>query len=339
MYKLREIKIELTSKCAMNCIHCSSDSTPTRREEISLDDCLRIIGEASELGVEKIAVSGGEPLLYKHIIAVIRDAKAKNMHTSIYTTGNVVGAIGLIENLRNLGVDRLIYSIFGATSDKHEFITRIRGSFESTVSSIQYASGLGIHCEIHFVPLRFNYRELDDIALLGKSRGAKSISVLRFVPQGRGSLHIEQALSRVENLELARSIKKLRSRNFIVRTGSPFNFLFLNNAPECNAAIDRLIVSPNLEVHPCDAFKQIGNSEITGSDRFSSLKTASLVEIWEKSPYLLAVRDYLNSPFVEPCSTCASLAKCCSGCLAQKAIANASLEKKPDPDCLVLSEG
>ncbi len=338
-YQLREIKIELTSRCALNCIHCSSDSTPTRLEEISVDNCLRIIKEAKELGVEKIAISGGEPLLYGHLEAVIRDAKASDMYTSVYTTGNVDGATAQIENLKNLGVDRLIFSIFGASADKHEYITRIRGSFQGTVSSIQDAIQVGLRCELHFVPLRLNYRELDDIANLGKGWGVNSISVLRFVPQGRGSILIGQALDKVENLKLARTIKQLRSRGFSIRTGSPYNFLFLNNAPECNSAIDRLIVSPNLDIYPCDAFKQIDSSALTGSDHLSSLKITSLVELWEKSPYLQAVRDYLNSPFGEPCSTCASLAKCCSGCLAQKVITNASLQKKPDPDCLVLNEG
>jgi radical SAM protein with 4Fe4S-binding SPASM domain len=110
--------------------------------------------------------------------------------------------------------------------------------------------------------------------------------------------------------------------------------MMLNDKPACWAAIDRLIISPDLRLHPCDAFKRIGASELVKAGEWSCLAGTSLSECWNKSPYLEAVRTYLMTDFEAPCDSCKLLEKCVSGCLAQKVIAYETLDKKPDPDCL-----
>ncbi len=146
----------------------------------------------------------------------------------------------------------------------------------------------------------------------------------------------DRALNRIQNLELRRQIQTLRAEHGhdFVRTGSPYNFLMLNDSPACFAAIDRVIIGPDLRLYPCDAFKMIGAVELVQTADWSCLAGASLTECWSKSPYLEAVRTYLTTDFEDPCDSCKLLEKCASGCLAQKAITYNSLDKKPDPDCL-----
>lgn len=336
---LRELKIEIISQCSLNCIHCSSNSTPATREGAPSKAWLRIINEARELGAEKLAISGGEPLLHSDLEQIAEFAKGLGLTTVVYTTGNAADAEKIIERLARLKTDKLIFSIFGENAKTHERVTRISGSYESTLESIEMAVEKGITCELHFVPLKFNFREINEIVVLGEKLGAKATSVLRFVPQGRGSTITGEKLNKIENLELARRIRNLRSAGYCIRTGSPYNFLFLNNHPVCMAGIDRIIISPDLHVYPCDAFKQIKSEEIAGSDDLSSIDGIPLVELWAKSPYLLAIRQYLCTKFEEPCSSCKSLDNCKSGCLAQKVIANGSLLKNADPDCIMIHEG
>jgi radical SAM protein with 4Fe4S-binding SPASM domain len=196
------------------------------------------------------------------------------------------------------------------------------------------ALSVGLATELHFVPMAGNYRELDGIAQLARQLGASRVSVLRLVLQGRAALVRDRSMNRVQNLELRRKIQDLRKAGHDIRTGSPYNFLMLNATPACCAAIDRLIIGPDLRLYPCDAFKRIGASELVKTDRWSCLTGASLPECWEKSPYLEVVRAYLTTDFKDPCESCGLLKKCLSGCLAQKAITYNSLDKKPDPDCL-----
>jgi MoaA/NifB/PqqE/SkfB family radical SAM enzyme len=58
---LKEAKIELTYKCPLACIHCSSDASPENMVQISRGKCLEIITEAADLGTTRISFSGGEP--------------------------------------------------------------------------------------------------------------------------------------------------------------------------------------------------------------------------------------------------------------------------------------
>jgi radical SAM protein with 4Fe4S-binding SPASM domain len=189
--------------------------------------------------------------------------------------------------------------------------------------------------EVHFVALKRTYKDLQSIADFVKHLGVSRISVLRFVPQGRGYLLSHDMLTSSQYLELKAMIESLRNSGMDIRTGSPFNFLLLSNRPKCNTAIDRLIIAPDLNIYPCDAFKRISATEIVGTENYSRLeKGKSLSDCWQKSPYLGVVRDYLTSPFAKPCDECEWLESCLSGCLAQKVLNSGNLEKQPDPNCM-----
>lgn len=335
-FKLKEFKIEVTYRCDLNCVHCSSDARPSNLLEMSRDDCLRILAESAEMGTRDVAFSGGEPLLWPHIFDAVEAAVQHGLKVTLYTSGCAHDFQKTAERLYTLGTFRFIFSVFGATAPSHERVTRKAGSFENTQSAMRHALSLGLTTELHFVPMTGNYSELTDIAQLARKLGASRVSVLRLVPQGRAALVRDRALNRVQNLELRRQIQALRTKHGrdFVRTGSPYNFLMLNDSPACFAAIDRLIIGPDLRLYPCDAFKRIGAEELVKTEEWSCLTGRSLPDCWRRSPYLEAVRTYLTTDFEDPCASCKLLEKCVSGCLAQKTIAYGSLAKKPDPDCL-----
>ncbi len=336
-FKLKEIKIEVTHKCPLICIHCSSDATPSCKKEISKEKCVEIITEAIKMGVHKIAFSGGEPLLWHSINEVVETASSSGADVTIYTSGNVENVEDKLKTLMAKGLHRVILSLYSPDKKQHERITRIDGSFNKTIYAIQIANALKLKVEIHFVALSSNYKLLRGIAELGKSIGVSKVSVLRFVPQGRGTLLQSGVLDRMQNLELRRIINDLRNEGYDIRTGSPLNFLMVNNEPECLSAINRLIVDPDLRIFPCDAFKNIRAEEIVGTLKMSSLDESSLRECWQRSPYFEAIRNYLTTEFEEPCKSCKNLKKCLSGCLAQKVISNGTLKKDQDPSCLLIN--
>ncbi len=334
-FVLKELKIEVTYKCDLNCIHCSSDAKPSNPLQVSRDDCIRIISEAIEIGVKNITFSGGEPLLWPYIFEVVEFTAKHNANTTIYTSGNVAEFQKKANSLHSLGATRFIFSLFGSIPTIHEHVTRISGSFDNTKSAIHVAQKIGLAIEIHFVPMVHNYRDFENLAECARQNfGNINISVLRLVPQGRATLLDNLILNRIQNLELRHQIKKLRKDGYKIRTGSPYNFLMLNDNPACFAAVDRLIIGPDMEIYPCDAFKRISAKELFGTEKFSSLSSSSLIDCWEKSPYLEAVRKYLTTDFSEPCNSCKLLSKCLSGCLAQKTIRNGGIAKLKDPDCL-----
>jgi len=332
---LNELKIEVTYTCPLACIHCSSDSTPSSQSIIEPTVLLNIVKEAIALGIKEIAFSDGEPLLHPSIIDAVYLAANNKIRTLVYTSGCVDNFDVLINNLVQAGLSKIIFSLYSDEAEKHEAITRIRGSHRKSIQGIQLCVKNGLATEVHFVALKRTYKSLPNVAEYAKSLGVIKLSVLRFVPQGRGHLLCRDILTNTEYAELKTSIENLRKLGMDIRTGSPFNFLILSNNPKCNSAIDRLIISPDLYIYPCDAFKRISAQEIVGTDNYSRLeKGKTLSDCWHKSPYLAAVREFLCSPFARPCDDCEWLESCLSGCLAQKVLISGKLDKKPDPSCM-----
>lgn len=338
-FLLKEIKIEVTYKCPLSCIHCSSDASSTNTLKVSKEKCFEIISDAIDMGVETIAFSGGEPLIWEGIEESIKMALNGSLDVSVYTSGNIENFSSKLNIIRNYGTPIFIFSIFGVLPSTHDSVTRVKGSYESTIEAAELSKNMGFRTEFHFVPFSRNYDELTGIAMLAKKMNIERVSILRFVPQGRGALMKRHVLNRGQNLQLKKMILDIRASGLQIRTGSPYNFLFLNDQPACFAAKDRLIIAPDLRIYPCDAFKQIKAEEIVHTLEFSSLNNHSLNSCWEKSPYLNAIRHYLMTDFEEPCSSCEMLDLCLSGCLAQKVIENGTLEKSPDPLCILGKAG
>jgi len=337
-YILNEMKIEVTYNCLLSCIHCSSNANPKNKLEMTKEKCIEIIDDAVSMGLKKIIFSGGEPFLWEGLIDVVTHSKEQGLNCSIYTSGNCVELKEILIKLKLVGIDKLIFSLFSDIENEHDRVTRKLNSFNNTIRAINLAQSLQIQTEIHFVILASNYKKLTGIIDIAKKYKIKRISALRFVPQGRGALIKKfDSLNKKQYLELRKIILDLQLNNkeIEIRTGSPFNVLLLNNEPECLAAQDRLVVAPDLNIYPCDAFKQISSESISPDDKYSNLKKYSLVECWKKSNYFNIIRNTIIGKPSEPCQSCKKHSKCLSGCLAQKYLFYSSLNKNPDPACLI----
>lgn len=333
-FVLSDLKIEVTFRCPLSCIHCSSDGSPTSTLEIEYHKCIDILKQASQMGIREISFTGGEPLVWDGIENAVHFCSSNNIKSVVYSSGNIKNFLNVASRLKERNLDKIIFSVYSHNSETHDLITRIKGSHNNTLQAISITNKLGIDVEIHFVPLSINYKDLEQIAPFSRDLNVKKISVLRFVPQGRGAAITSKVLTKLQNLELKKIITRLRSLGYDIRTGSPYNFLMLNDQPRCASGIDKMIIGPDLSIHPCDAFKQISGEEILGRNRHSNLSDDSLADVWHKSDYLNGIREYLTTDFAVKCSKCGNLEKCLSGCLAQKVLSTGELAKIPDPMCI-----
>lgn len=297
--------------------------------------CCRILSEAAAMGVAEVAFSGGEPLLWEHLNDIVRLASTHGMRVCLYTTGNVLNAEMLLDELHAAGLRRVVLSVFGADAQRHDAVTIVAGSYDVTIRAATHCVGSGLETEFHFVPMGCNSDELPMIAKQARALGVARVSVLRLVPHGRGAEVQGMQLTAAQNLKLRRSILDLRMEGHDIRVGSPYNFLMLREHPECCSGIDRLTIGPDLCIFPCDAFKHISPEKIGVGSEYSNLHDGSLAECWERSPYLQTIRQYLTTDFAQQCSACEALDHCLSGCMAQKFYACGELRKCPDPMCLM----
>lgn len=288
------------------------------------------------MGVQRIVFSGGEPLLVDYLTRAIHAAAILGMAPTVYTSGisdddlRPLSLDSAIE-LRRSGLNRFIFSLYSHRPDVHNSVTRYN-SHGATVAALSNARSAGAPVELHFVALRRNFRDLPGVVETAATLNVEKISVLRFVPQGRGAM-IRDRLSAEEYRELTQSIVSLRRQypNLAIRTGSPLNILSICNTP-CNAAQDVLLIDYAGNIFPCDAFKNVQYPNVA----FSNVLNHPLFDIWERSPFLDEVRRRVVDSTGQTCTTCHLAVVCQSGCLAQKVIHNGwNSPPSRDPDCLI----
>src|SRR6185437_14406238 len=85
--RLRELKIELTQQCPLACVHCSTNSSRKQQSSLSRELVLRLLNEASLLGVEKVVFTGGEPLVAPYLKDAISVAASLGILPTLYTSG------------------------------------------------------------------------------------------------------------------------------------------------------------------------------------------------------------------------------------------------------------
>jgi radical SAM protein with 4Fe4S-binding SPASM domain len=340
---LEEIKIEVTRDCPLACVHCSSNASSGNTLQLPIETVLSLVTQATEMGVKSIVLSGGEPLVWPWLSEAVSACSEHNLRCSIYSTGidRNDGAQKIV-TLAKQGLHKVVFSLYSPYKEYHEQVTTTADSFDKTVSAIAMTKANDVETEIHFVPLKRNYRHLEELVKFAEENGVSQVSILRFVPHGRGIVFkgSQEMLRQKESLELRNLILKCRQNHSVrIRVGSPYNILLLQGDIDCNAARQTLIIGPNGNLYPCDAFKNIEPSDIGLDDPYNNIMDYPLRWCWENSLYLDAIRRYLSTPFKEPCSTCKHLEWCKSGCLAQKVIEQESIlggniTKKPDPLCL-----
>jgi radical SAM protein with 4Fe4S-binding SPASM domain len=334
---LEELTIEITKKCPMRCVLCSSEGGEQDPNELSLIELQKIVDDAISLGLKVISLSGGEPLESPHALNLIKYAKEKGIRVFLYTCGNIETKNGIsavdekiFKVLKDLAIDKIIFSIHGPNSEIHEQITTKTGSFENLILSIKRAQRFLHSVELHFVPLLSNYEFIPQICQLAEELGTQQLSILRFVPQGRGSKNRRNLeLTGKHILELRKILEEvLRDSSIHLRLGSPFNCFNIDNRTKCTAGIDKATLRHDGFLFPCVSLKRI-----IVEDLDNNIRKTSFNDIWMNSRIFYLIRSYHRLIKNGNCGKCYYFNTCGGGCLTQRMIDSDDISRGGDPYC------
>ena len=336
-YQIRDLTVEITRKCPMNCTICSSDGGARDPAELSLAELCRITDDAKDLGATVISLSGGEPLECPHVIDYIRYVKHVGLTLNLYTCGNLISDNQLqaipkeiFSALKELSVDKIIFSIHGPNAEIHEKITSRKGSFENLITSIKRAQNANHIVELHFVPVLQNFESLPEVCHLAEELGIRQLSILRFVPQGRGAQNRKDLeITGNEIQKLQKTLKKIYENSSIeLRFGSPFNCFNIDNRSKCSAGIDKAILRPDGFFFPCVSLKRI-----IETDEETNIRNSSLREIWNDSRIFRLIRSFHKTIENSDCRHCVHFEMCGGGCLTHRMLDSDDLRKGKEPYC------
>ena len=85
--RLLSMEIEFNKSCNFRCLYCYASDNTVHRNELSREEFFDLINQAGELGARKMIILGGEPMLYPHIMEMIRFIHNRDMEVELFTNG------------------------------------------------------------------------------------------------------------------------------------------------------------------------------------------------------------------------------------------------------------
>lgn len=202
----RYLRISLTDACNLRCLYCMPDEHyhffPTRNL-MQPGEIFSIAREFVELGVNKIRLTGGEPLVRKDFGEIVETLAALPVTLAVSTNATLLD--GHLALLKKAGVRSLNISLDTLSEEKFRELTR-RDQFSSTLASIRKAVHEGFEVKINTVIIRGrNESEILDFIEWSR-REQVQIRFIEFMPFTGNHWTGEQVFPMKEILETIRSV-------------------------------------------------------------------------------------------------------------------------------------
>jgi len=325
-YDLRQIRVELTHDCPLNCLHCSACANGNNPSQLSMECVTRVIRDFARMGGKEVVITGGEPLVYPGLLKVLELSNSVGLKSILYTSGTIRErderrciCNGELVRIKPL-LSRIVFSLYSPNEARHNRITQTRNSFEITINSIKKAINLGILTEVHFVPMKINYEDLPGVAELCNLLGVHKTRVLRFVPHGRGKGYVDDLLPTADDYRIIAQLIEMTNSKYpgLLNIGAAFSALIPDVSNACSAAMGKIVLTADGYIAPCDGFKNFKNPS-----KVWNVNNKPLPEIYTNSPLLRLVRIAKNGNTNGKLHNVILEEKL--GCMAQKSLACGSV--------------
>jgi cyclic pyranopterin phosphate synthase len=190
---IHDLRVSITDSCNYKCVYCRTGEVGAQYPELPIEEYLRLIRLFVGLGITKVRLTGGEPLLRRGLVEMVR--KLAQMRTltgdaldlALTTNGHLLGTMAA--PLKAAGLNRVTVSMDAVDAPSFERITRVPGSFQKMLEGIRAARAAGL------TPLKINcvlLRGFNDDQIVSFARFAREENVLvrfiEFMPLEEGRL-------------------------------------------------------------------------------------------------------------------------------------------------------
>ncbi len=219
------IRLSITDRCDFRCVYCMGDEMTflPRDEVLSLEECARLVKVFVRLGVTKVRITGGEPLVRKNSLRLFEEiGKLKNLKELVLTT-NGSQLENQAQGLKNAGVKRINISLDSLDAARFKTITRT-GELDKVLRGIQAAKLAGFdNIKLNTVLMR-DFNDDETVSLVDFAiQQAIDISFIEEMPLGDVSHTRESTfVSNADTLNLLKSKYPLTAST--VTTGGPARY-------------------------------------------------------------------------------------------------------------------
>ena len=292
---LLNVLFELTYKCNLDCCHCYTVKDKERRE-FSFEEIKDILDQLASVGTLYLTLSGGEVFTRTDFFEIAEYAKEKHFAITIFTNGTLITE-EIAKKIVKLSPLNVGVSIYGVSSDTHEGVTGVKGSYQKSLRALQVLSERGVHTTLKCTLMKQNFEQYPQITKLAKSVGATVSFDPIVTPSSNGCK---------DNLKyrlVSKQLKKFFSDNTLYSAIRPKGLSYVTQdfSPDnlfCDAGRNFCSISPYGDVYPC----------VQLLIRTGNLRESSFSEIWDSEP-LQKLRK-LEIDDLPICSKCKMLSIC-----------------------------
>lgn len=180
---ITDLRISITDRCNYRCVYCRTGNEGAQYADLKLEEYHRMVSVMVSLGIEKVRITGGEPLLRRGVVDFVREVsrlrttQGDKLDIAITTNGHLLEEVA--EPLRDAGLNRITVSMDAVDSEKFARITRVSGGFKRVLAGIRAAKRAALDpVKVNCVLLRgFNDDQIVEFAKFSRDEGV----IVRFI--------------------------------------------------------------------------------------------------------------------------------------------------------------
>lgn len=208
------LRISVTQKCDKHCPYCHREGERKPSELMTVPEIVRTVKIAISLGISRVKLTGGEPLLRKEIVEIVRGINELDGLTDLSMTTNGTHLKGLAEALKTAGLNRVNVSL--PTLDPEVYKSVMGGNLQDAIDGVKAAVEAGMHpVKLNMLLLKnVNDNEINKMIKFSEQTGTV-LQMIELEPinlskeyYNRHHLALDPIAKKLENLALETKVRK-----------------------------------------------------------------------------------------------------------------------------------
>jgi cyclic pyranopterin phosphate synthase len=191
---ITDLRISITDRCNYKCVYCRTGNEGALYGDLPFADYLRMARVLVGMGVTKIRLTGGEPLLRKGVVDFVRDlaklrtpnnGHGEQLDIALTTNGHLLA--DLAQPLKDAGLTRVTVSMDAVDPDRFARITRVANGYDHVLAGIRAARRAGLWpLKVNCVLMRgFNEDQIIPFGMFAREEGV-TVRFIEFMPLEEG---------------------------------------------------------------------------------------------------------------------------------------------------------
>ncbi|MBQ7594207.1 MAG: radical SAM protein [Synergistaceae bacterium] len=329
------MNLMITGKCNFNCLHCfNAADNSALMTELSFEEICDLLAQAQNCGINSLQITGGEPMLHKHFLDIMREIYKRDMTVSTLTTNGYFITQKILDELKAMGCRSEMRISFDGIGF-HDWMRNFKGAEQKTLDAIKLCIDNGFSVFINTQVHRRNLHTIFKTAQMLNDMGVRIMRIIRTTEVARWVMNAPNASLSLEeyyenmlnfakeyinsgmNMEIAvwqYLYLSPKTRSFAIVPVKCPNGTYDDNHFSCRSTNYMIAVTSAGEVVPCNqgsgTFMKYGIS-------FGNIHNTPLKEILTSGKFIDTAKMTVgnirnNSP---KCGKCQYFKSCGGGCM------------------------